>query len=354
LACVEGRAARRLVSSALLALGVGCASTPPTLPAPPSFPGAAAEKDLRAAYRAAVCGRLAPDAARCDLVLRREANEPTAVQAAVPEPPVAARYRIGIVPGFFAECLEPVLKPFADAESGLRARGYDIAYFRVPGRGTAELNARHIATQISEAKADPRPWILVTYSKGLTDALELLVGNPDVAGRVAAIVSFAGAANGSPLADTLHAEYRDLIARFPIPGCASGSGEEIEDLRRDVRRAWWLRNGTLVTTPVFSVVAMASRDRVSVGSWTSYRMLSEIDPRNDSKLLWHDQLVPGGYLLGFVDADHWMIALPLAEQLPALSFLFTDDIPRAALVEGALEVAAGVLARTRPSAPPPR
>jgi hypothetical protein len=83
-------------------------------------------------------------------------------------------------------------------------------------------------------------------------------------------------------------------------------------------------------------------------------MLAGIDPRNDGKLLWYDQLVPDGYLLGFVDADHWMIALPLAEQLPALSLLFTDDIPRAALVEGALEIAAGVLARTRPTVPQTR
>jgi hypothetical protein len=37
--------------------------------------------------------------------------------------------------------------------------------------------------------------------------------------------------------------------------------------------------------------------------------------------------------------------VPLRKDLPALAFLFHDDIPRAAYVEAAIEVAAGLLAR---------
>ena len=54
--------------------------------------------------------------------------------------------------------------------------------------------------------------------------------------------------------------------------------------------------------------------------------------------------MPGSYLLGYANADHWTIAIPVAEELPALAFLFSDGVPRTALVEAAIEVVAGTLA----------
>ena len=71
--------------------------------------------------------------------------------------------------------------------------------------------------------------------------------------------------------------------------------------------------------------------------------LSRIDPRNDGQLLWYDAIAPLGYLLGYVNADHLAIGVPASQQMPALSFLFKDNVPRAALVKGAIEVAAETL-----------
>ena len=99
---------------------------------------------------------------------------------------------------------------------------------------------------------------------------------------------------------------------------------------------------------VFSLVAAPRPDHISPATLGSYRWLAKIDPRNDGKLLWHDQIVPGGYLLGYANADHWTIAIPVGTELPGLSFLFKDAVPRTALVEAAIEVVADTLTALPP------
>lgn len=304
-------------------------------------------RDLRPAYRRAVCSRLPPAAPACDDVLLRLPGEGEAVEPA-PQLDLAARYRIAFVPGLFSECFERLVQPFGDGRRELQAQGFAADYLRVPGRGTAAANADRIAKYIDELAGDARPLILFAYSKGLPDTLEFLIRYPAKAKRIAAIVSVAGAANGTPLADRMQAAYRGLAAAFPFPDCAAGNGDEIDDLRREVRLDWWRRNRQAVTVPVFALVAAPRPDRVSPGTRGTYKLLAQIDPRNDGKLIWSDQIVPGSFLLGYANADHWAVALPVTEELPALSFAFRDDVPRAALVRAAIEVVAATLAEARP------
>jgi hypothetical protein len=301
---------------------------------------AAGIRDLRAPYRAAVCGRLA---ARddCERVLLRWAGEAPAAAAPMPAG-LPSRYRIAFVPGFFSECFDRYARPFADVERDLRAEGFTVDYLAVAGRGTAAANADRLAARVMALADDPRPLIVIAYSKGLVDIMELAVRHPAAARRIAAVVSIAGAANGSPLAAHLHAVYRDWVAAFPLPGCDAGDGAEIFDLRRDVRLEWWRRNGAAMSLPVFALVGAPLPDQVSPGMRNTYRRLAQVDPRNDGKLLAQDQLVPGGYLLGYTNADHW--AIPVAAELPALGFLFRDEVPRTALVRAALDVVAVTLA----------
>jgi hypothetical protein len=40
-----------------------------------------------------------------------------------------------------------------------------------------------------------------------------------------------------------------------------------------------------------------------------------MDPRNDGYVLWTDQVIPGATLLGYVNLDHYDIALPVRERL---------------------------------------
>ena len=300
-------------------------------------------RDLRAQYHEAVCRRLPTEGRPCADVLLRLPGEGSAPSLPAPGD-FAQRYRIAFVPGFFSECFERFARPFADAERQLRRRGYVVDYFRIPGRGTTAQNATRLAEHFAALDGDPRPIILFAYSKGLPDVLEFVARFPLDAQRIAAIVAVAGAVNGSPLADSLVSAYREWVAAFPLPGCQAGTGDEIHDLRRDVRLEWWRKNRTAVKVPVFSLVAAPRPDRVSPGTRATYRRLAQIDPRNDGKLIWYDQIVPGGYLLGYANADHWAIAIPVSEEFPGFAFLFRDDVPRIALVEAAIEVVADTLA----------
>jgi hypothetical protein len=348
LACAD-RVRLRAVSSIAASLLAGGCAAPAVEPwfssAPPVVLVAAQDagvRDLRATYRSAAC-RLLPDGTPCDSVLLPLPGEGNA-PAGAPPTNLAQRYRIVFVPGLFSECFDSYARPFSDVQAALAAEGFAAEIVRLPGRGTSAANAARLADHFAAVAHDPRPIIVFAYSKGLPDTLEFVVRHPQEASRIAAIVSVAGAANGSPLADDLYAPYRRWGAAFPLPGCEPGSGEEIHDLRRDVRLDWWRTNGSAVKVPVFALVAAPRPEQVSPATRSSFRRLARIEPRNDGKLLAQDQVVPGGYLLGYVNADHWAIAIPLSDAFPSWSALFRDGVPRIALARAAIEVVADTLA----------
>jgi hypothetical protein len=309
-------------------------------------------KDLRGTFRAAACARLPADGPPCAEVLLKLAGEPPAAPLDRVDD-LARRYRIAFVPGLFNECFEDIARPFGDVQTDLASRGFAVNYFAVAGRGSVAQNAAQLAGHFTSLPEDDRPLIVFAYSKGLVDLLEFVVRYPDLARPIAAVVSVAGASNGSPLADRMHAIYRSLGARFPLPGCARGTGEEILDLHPDTRIAWWQNHGDALQLPIFALVAAPLPDRVSPATRATYNELAKIDPRNDGKLLWHDQIPPRSHLLGYVNADHWSIAVPVLKEAPQASFLFRDTTPRTALVEAAIAVVAGTRAGSLRQGPPP-
>ena len=305
-------------------------------------------RDLRAEYRAATCLRLPAEGPACEDVLLRLPGEgkPAAPATATD---LRRKYRVVFVPGLFSDCFDRYARPFEDAQRALEAEGFSVAYFRVPGRGTSADNGSRLAGQFASLPDDGRPLIVFAYSKGLPDVLEFVVGHPEAAANIAAVVSFAGAANGSPLADEFRVSYRKWAAAFPLPGCDAGSGDEIEDLRRDVRLEWWRMNRRAIKVPVFALVAAPRPEQVSPATRVLHDRLARIDPRNDGRLLAQDQVVPGGHLLGYANADHWAIAIPLANAFPSSALLFRDGVPRPALVRAAIDIVADTL-----SSPPRR
>lgn len=332
--------ARGVAGAAILALAA-CSSMPDQRPSDTAAPAilaaleASGVRDLRGSYRAALCRRLRDDGVSCDELLLRLPGE-KAMQAAPPPADLARLYRVAFVPGLFADCVGPLVHPFADVEHDLARAGVDVHYLHVAGRGTSAANAERLARQVAALPDDPRPFIVFAYSKGLPDVLELVARHPARAHRITAIVSIAGAAQGSLLADELQSEYHALLSWFPLLSCAPGTGEEIGDLRREVRLEWWRRHRATISVPVFSLVTTPRRDRLTLFTATTYRRLALIDPRNDGALFWYDQIVPGSHLLGFVNADHWAV---VARELPIAGVLFRDDrVPQTLLVEAAIEV----------------
>jgi hypothetical protein len=308
--------------------------------------GEAGIRDLRHLFRAGVCGQLPADSPSCEELILRFPGE-ASPGAPLVRRDIQDRYRIAFVPGLFNDCLNGIFHPFTDVSEDLKASGFTVHNFRTGGRASSAGNAQLLAKQLAELAPDPRPWIMVVYSKGLPDVLELLLRYPHGSQQLAAIVSIAGASNGSPIADELYELYRDWLAGLPIPGCDRGTGSEVQDLRRDVRLEWWQRNRSAIRVPIFSLVAVPRADRVSPILKRMYEILSGIDPRNDGQLLWYDALVTRGYLLGYVNADHLGVAIAASQQAPALSFLFKDNVPRPALVRAAIDVAAETIESIR-------
>jgi hypothetical protein len=341
---IAGAATRAWITIAALFI-FGCALKP-LPPAQETMPPVvfatladAGIKDLRHLYRAAVCRQLPANSAPCEELILRFPNEP-APNILSTKGDIKDRYRIAFVPGFFSDCLNGMFYPFTDVIADLTESGFVVYNLRTFGRGSSAENAQRLAQQLVELGTDPRPFIFVVYSKGLLDVLELLLRYPQTSQHIAAIISIAGAANGSPVADEHYDLYRDWLAGLPIPGCDRGTGEEVRDLRRDVRLEWWTKHRSAITVPIFSIVAVPKADRVSPILKQTYEKLAGIDPRNDGLLLWYDTIVTHGYLLGYVNADHLAIAVTPSQQVPALSFLFKADVPRTALVKAAIEVAA--------------
>lgn len=302
-------------------------------------------RDLRAEFRRAFCAQL-PGKADCADILLRLPGE--AVRAAgglpaahlTPAATLAGRYRLAFVPGLLAGCAGSAVMPFADTVDALRAAGFDARILSIEGRGSPTRNADLIARQIVDAGADPRPWIVFGYSKGLPDVLETLVSHPAISRDIAAVVSYAGAVGGSRLVDEVGSLSTALLDHVPLPGCGAGDGSAIQSLRRDVRHAWWQAHRAQLRPPFYVIVAAARADRVSAPLRGSYDVLSRTDALNDGQLAADDALVPGGALLGYVNADHWAVAIPLSRQLPLLNALFIDDVPRADLALAAVQVIA--------------
>jgi hypothetical protein len=347
------RWSRGLAAVVGVAVLAACAPAPPPLysdTTPPvlmTTPTEAGIVDLRARYRAALCRRLPPKSPRCDDVLLRLPGESDAPSESAAAPEALRRYRLAFIPGLFSECLQAIARPFADVIPDLTRAGADARYFSVAGRGSTATNSARLETEIASLPDDGLPLIVFAYSKGLPDLLELVVRRPESAARIAAIVSLAGAANGSLLADRYVTTYRRWLSGLPLVSCGSGTGDEMGDMRRDVRLEWWRQHRAAISIPIFLLVTTPRRDHVSPTLSPTYRELARTEPRNDGMLFWYDQLVSGASLLGYVNADHWSVAMPLSQELRAVDFLFYDDaVPRTLLVEAAIEVVDEVL-RTR-------
>jgi len=63
-----------------------------------------------------------------------------------------------------------------------------------------------------------------------------------------------------------------------------------------------------------------------------------IDGRNDSQVIFYDQVVPRSTLVGYLNADHWAIVVPIARTHETIGSMFVTQnaYPREALLEAVL------------------
>jgi pimeloyl-ACP methyl ester carboxylesterase len=191
--------------------------------------------------------------------------------------------------------------------------------------------------------------VLFGYSKGAPDVLEALVRYPELGERVVAFVSIAGAVGGSALADDATQHQAKLFLHWPKAKCDAGDGGAVASLRPSVRRAWLAENKLPPAIRFYSVVTLPDQDHVSSIVKPTYEKLAKIDPRNDGQVIYSDQIVPGSTLLGFLNADHWAVALPIDRSHPVVgsTFVNRNDYPREALLEALLRYVEEDLAADR-------
>ena len=249
-----------------------------------------------------------------------------------------AKLRVLIVPGLIGDSLAKWVLPYKDSLPALRELGWSIDYLVVSGRASCRYNADRIREQLGDVELAPgERLLLVGYSKGTPDILEALVRHDDVRRKTAAVLSVCGAVGGSPVADETQGLLRSLFEGVPIGG-DQGDGGALESLERGTRQEWLNRNVLPGSVRYFSLGAFTTRDRTSAGFRSSYDTCAAIDARNDSQVLFMDQVIPAGWLLGYANGDHFAVALPIEENMPhtAAFFVTQNDYPRAVLLEACL------------------
>ncbi len=264
--------------------------------------------------------------------LWRLQGEPPATGRPVAIGRVAPGTRVVIVPGLLAECVADLSKVFADATANLEAQGYATGYIQTRGRHGVDTNAEIIRDEIMALPAG-ETLILVTHSKGTVETLEALAKYPELADRVAAVISVSGAVYGSPLVDSVPRALVYLGEGMPLSACPPGERQEsVESLRRSVRLAWFTAHRLPDRVRFYSLAAFARPQDVSVVLAPFWLGLAKTDPANDGLVVASDAIVPGSTLLGYPNADHLAVAMPF-EANPLIN---RNDYPRAVLLEAAV------------------
>ena len=360
-----GNALWRGIVALALATTLGACSTRPLIPytevTPPLVLVPASQagvQDKRARFREIFCevlearGDSLPDYRPCDEALVRVGGEPDGTGSIVDLGPSQRGLVAVVVPGVGWDCFSDWLGDTNIIDAHILEFGYDRSVLDVDGLSSSVNNARQIRDAILQMPtqgSEPR-LVLIGYSKGAPDILEAVVSYPEIRERVAAVVSAAGSIGGSPLANDVKQSELGLLTHWPGAKCTAGDGGALDSLRPATRKAWLAQHPLPADFPYYSLVTFPEPERVSSVLKFSYNKLSRIDARNDSQMLFYDQVIPGSSLLGYVNADHWALAVPIARSHDILGSTFVNhnDFPREALLEAVLRFVEEDLAASMP------
>jgi len=317
--------------------------TPPLVLVPAAQAGVVDQRArFREIYSAVleVHGRAVLDYRPCEQALSRVGIEPAGTGKPVDLGPSRRKLVAALVPGIGYECFERWLEPPGTAVKHAQTQGFDLIPIKVDALSSCKTNARQIRDALMAMPSNDSPprIVLVGYSKGAPDILEAIVAYPEIRPRVAAVVSVAGAIGGSALANDAEQYQADLLRYFPGSTCKSGDGGGVASLRPAVRRAWLAENPLPRDVHFYSLVTFPEPKRISQILQSSYKKLASIDPRNDSQVIFYDEVIPGSTLLGYVNADHWAVVLPIARshEMTGNLFVTQNAYPREALLEALL------------------
>ena len=337
--------------AAILVLG-GCASRPlmpystdtTPLVLAPAVQGD--KQDKRGRFREIFCAVLearkdsVPDYRPCNEALTTVGKEPPGTGKGVNLGQSQRRLLTLFVAGVGWSCFSDWLEPRNTVMTHVSQFGYNIANLYVDGLSSSTHNARQIRDAIMAVPQEgTQPdLVLIGYSKGAPDILEAVVNYPEIHERIAAVVSAAGSVGGSPLANDATQSQLNMLQYFPGAKCTPGDEGAMESMRPATRKAWLADNPLPEGIPYYSLITFPDPGRISSLLRGSYRKLARVDARNDSQLIFYDQFIPESTLVGYLNADHWALAVPIARTHDIVGEVLVDqnDYPREALYEALL------------------
>mgnify|MGYP001815421215 CR=1 FL=1 len=341
---------------ACLVLGLSaCAGKPPEQPAIEetraelqAYIASDVVSDDRGRFREIFCAVLAdhgpdlPDYRTCEEALRITGYEVGATGQPVPLDRSESDHLVLAVPGLGWNCFSEWLDLTGSVPDHLDSVGYELRVVPVDGLSSTSNNAamiRDYVMGLTGADADRR-LILMGYSKGAPDILTAIVDYPELAERVDAVISLAGAVGGSPLSEDATQAQANMLTVVPGSQCEEedGDNDAVRSLRPDVRQAWLAENPLPESIRYYTAITFPEPDRISWALRNSHLILGETDIRNDTQLVIFDQMVPGSKVFAVVNGDHWAIAVPVARNhsLVGGTLVNRNDYPREAFMEAIL------------------
>ena len=269
----------------------------------------------------------------------------TAPQARVDLTPIATKYRVLIVPGFFSACASSIAPAFGDGLDHMRTQHGMTVEVWVPPNDSSEANGAAIAQYLRDHMVtDQRKYIVLGYSKGAPDVETALALHPEAKDAVAAFIAVAGAVGGSLIADVLPAQEEGWIERFKMGQCEGDVATAFKSLKKTVRQEFLAAHPNPVV-PSYSLPTVSDRAHTSKALLQAWQLMSLLSQRQDSQLAYEDAILPGSTVLGVARADHLAVALPFEKATDASIRSLADQgyYPRAALLEALVRFVVGDL-----------
>ena len=344
--------------AAICVVGAACSSGAPvaeSVPLSVEVPiGAPGVQDGRAEFADVFCATLEHLAADGWGPCGDYVDHPATGSGDFSAPPLPTGFRVLVVSGVLAGCIENRVQAFSRARLHLEERhGLSIEYLALPGLGGVEHNSGRIARYLREhGPTDPRPYILIGFSKGASDLMDALAYEPDIRAHAAALVTVAGSVGGSWAADSGDDAVAGVLGKLGGLGCGTGDALGLGSLTRGQRRAF-LADHPEPYVPTYAVVAVSSREETSSVLRPAWDWVAQYSLQQDGMMAVPDALPPGSTLLAVARGDHWAVALPFdsGDDSTLATLVNRNRFPRPALLEAVLRYVGRDLARADGAGP---